>query len=270
MGYSKYRYLNTDVHVYEQTNEKVRLLQVSKPSVLSKIASNEGAILSIINCSYFTSGYVLGRSQGDMFNGTHDQEGFYDLVFLKNGSYKIGAFKSWDYCDANEVLAGFSVATILVENGSDCEKYSKAIVDKSKISSKNPQTAVAVTKKGKVILIVSEGRNSNDTGLTGYQVRDFIKSKYDIELLVQLDGGGSSEMIVDRTIKSYLSDGSERKMWNGLALLETEKKDDTGSDDTTDDCAKIIEQKNVEIIKLEAELDKAQAKLDEIEKILKR
>ena len=42
-----------------------------------------------------------------------------------------------------------------------------------------------------------------------------------------LDGGGSSEMIVNNVIVNYLSDGSERRMCNGLAFLKkVEKKMD--------------------------------------------
>ena len=233
--YKEERYLGTDVRVYEQTSERIRLLQLSKLNKLSAIRDEEGKKpKAIINCSYFTSSYVLGRNQGDMFNNTHDQKGFYDLVFLKDGSYKVGQFASWDWCDANEVLAGFSVATILVQNGVDCELWSEAIVGKSKITSKNPQTAVVVKKDGKVVFIVSEGRNSNDTGLTGNQLRDFAKARYDVELLVQLDGGGSSELIVDGKIKNYLSDGKERSMLNGLALIETENTAQNGSNQTTE------------------------------------
>lgn len=221
--YFKDRYKSTDIHIYEQTNETIRLLQADKKYQLSKFYSNEGKVKAIINCSYFSTEYVLGRNQGDLKNDTHDQEGFYDLVFLKDGTYRLGNFKSWDYTD---VLAGFSVATVLIKDGVNSERCSSAICNNTKISSRNPQTCVAVLKGNKVIFIVSEGRNSNDVGLTGYDVRNFVRENYpDVELLVQLDGGGSSEMIVDGEIKNYLSDGKERPMFNGLAFIKKKQED---------------------------------------------
>lgn len=225
---AKYRVHNTDVYIEEQGGNKLRLLQTSKLYKLSKIRSNEGTIKSIINCSYFNAsgGYVLGRNQGDMFNNTHDQSGFYDLVFLKDGTYKLGQFKSWDWCNHDEVLAGFSVAGVLMLSGADCELVSDAIVSLSKLTTKAPQTALAVLKTGEVLQIVSDGRTSANAGITGHQLRTFIKSKYDVDLLVLLDGGGSSEMIVDGVIVNKPSDGTERGMFNGFAFIECDEPED--------------------------------------------
>lgn len=223
--FNKYRYLNSDIFVTRKGGRKIRLLQVSKPTMLSKIASNEGNIASIINCSYFNddtgteNDYVLGRNQGDLYwDHTHDQEGFFDLVFMKDGTYHIGAFKSWDY-QTKDVLAGFSVGAILIENGADVEKYSSAIEKQSKITARNPQTAIAVLKDGDVLQIVVDGRTEENKGLTGRELRKFAKARFDIELLVLLDGGGSSEMIVNGEIVNQPSDKAERKMWNGLAFI---------------------------------------------------
>lgn len=220
--YKKFRYKNTDVHIYEQENEQLRLSQTGSGLYpLSEYFVPKSKINAIINCSYFTPQYVLGRNQGDERNDTHDQPGFYDLVFTNDGKYHIGEFKSWDY--TSNVIAGFSVATILIQNGKDEAYFSDAICNATKLSARNPQTAIAVRRSGKVIFLVSEGRNSNDTGLTGYDVRSFFKENYnDIELLCQLDGGGSSEMIVNKKIMNYLSDGKERAMLNGLALVTPE------------------------------------------------
>ena len=247
---AKYRYLNTDIFVEEQGRNKIRLLQTSRKYKLSKIRSNEGIIKSIINCSYFTESYVLGRNQGDMFNNTHDQAGFWDLVFMKDGSYVLGQFKSWDYCKADDVLAGFSVATVLMLGGADCEKISTAITTSAKVTSKAPQTALAVLKSGEVLQIVSDGRTTANAGLTGKQLRTFLKGKYDIDLLVQLDGGGSSEMVVDGEIVNKPSDGSERGMFNGIAFIEPDEQiDDEQEVQEVEQNVQKDEQKDVNTLK---------------------
>lgn len=222
-----YRYLNTDVHVYEQEDEEISLLQSDEKYPLSKFYSNDGEVIAIINCSYSTDDYVLGCNQGDLFNNTHDQQGFWDLKFTKDGKYHLGQFNSWDYKE--NVLAGLSVATVLIEDGKDVSKVSTAIETNSKLTSKNPQTAVAMLKDGKVLLIVADGRTTQNKGLTGYELRTFIKQNYDVELLCQLDGGGSSEMIVNGKIVNSPSDGKERPMFNGLALIK--KKEATEQED---------------------------------------
>lgn len=224
MAYNKFRFQNTDVHVYEQEeNEFPRLLQANKLYPLSEFYVEDGVVSVITNCSYFTTSYVLGRNQGDLYNNTHDQDGFYDLVLLKDGTYKLGQFKSWDYTE--NVLAGFSVATVLIQDGKDTDLVSEAIENVYKITNRNPQTAIAY-HNGKYMLIVSDGRSSNNVGLSGSELRDFIKTNYpNTELLCQLDGGGSSEMIVDGSIVNKPSDGVERKMFNGLAFIKDKQED---------------------------------------------
>ena len=219
--YKKYRYLSTTVNVTSKKGALIRLLQSTngKKYPLSQFICDEGKILCIINGSYFTGDYVLGRNQGDERNDTHDQPGFHDLVFTNDEKYHLGQFKSWEYTESK---CGLSVATVLIKDGLDTDLYSNAICDYEKLTLRNPQSAIAVLKDGEVLLITSKGRVASERGLSGFELRDFLKSKYDnIELLCQLDGGGSSEMIVNGEIVQVSSDGRERPMFNGLALIET-------------------------------------------------
>ena len=75
----KFRYLGTDVYVYEQEqNEQPRLLQHAKLNPLSFIRDEEGQLpKAIVNCSYFSRDYVIGRDQGDLRNDTYgDQDNY--------------------------------------------------------------------------------------------------------------------------------------------------------------------------------------------------
>lgn len=223
-----YRHLNTTINIYEQENESPQLLQANGKYKLSSFFSEDGRkVKAMINCSYFANDYVLGRNQGDMFDETYSDahnEKYCDIVFFKDGSYKYGKFNNWDYRGEN-VVAGFSAATFLIKDGKDTEEWSTPIVTRSKITTKNPQTAVAITQEGKILYIKTDGRTATEEGLNGYELREFLKGKYALEMLAQLDGGGSSEMIVDGKIIGGLSDGAERPMFNALALLEEAKKE---------------------------------------------
>lgn len=216
----KFRYLNTDVHVYEQEeNEKPRLLQHERIAPLSYIRDDNGKLpKAIINCSYFTPKFVVGRNQGDLRNDTVDN-GFCDLVFCKDGSYHFGHYKSWDY--QSNVVAGMSLATFLVKDGQPVQEVSSFADDK--LNARRPQTAIGILQDGTILLIVSEGDGNGDRGINGYELRTLIMREYPtIKFLGQCDGGGSSEMIVNGKIINRLSEGRERAMWNGFALIEKE------------------------------------------------
>lgn len=214
----KIREYNTDIYVEEQGTSKISLLQSPFRISLSKFISNEGEVRAITNCSYFTSSYVLGRNQGDLYNDAPDQD-FYSVVIRKDGSYACGKFMS--NVERDNTVAGFSPAIVLIQNGKDVELVSKALgsAASSRLTTKNPNTAFGIKKDGKAILIVNEGRSSNDSGLTGRELRTAIKRYYDLDLLVLLDGGGSTELIVDKKIVNTLSDGSQRPMFNGIAFI---------------------------------------------------
>ena len=212
-----YRYNNADVYVAEQENYKVGLGQVDKKQVLKDIYFYNNKPAVAINCSYFTNDYVVGRNQGDTYQGTPDKAGWC-LVHDDEG-WHCGQYKSWEYTE--NVDAGFSVATLLIKDGEDCELLSTDIISDaaSKLTTLNPQTAIAITNDDKAIFIVVDGRSSKSAGLTGYTLRDFVKEHYDnIKYLAQLDGGGSSEMVVDRNTVNKPSDGTGRSMWNALCF----------------------------------------------------
>ena len=225
MAHLKYRKNNTDINVYiKESKQKIRLLQSSKTYPLSKFYSEEGKVAAITNCSYFTSSYVNGRNQGDLKNDTYsDSENgkWCDLVFFKDGTWKAGKFNSWDYKD--NVVAGFSPVVMEYNNTT---YYSTLIKDyNSKLTVRAPQTAICIAANNDIALIVSDGRSSSNAGLTGQELFNFIDEifpKNQVKAL--LDGGGSSEMIVNGVIVNKPSDGRERKMLNALAFIEEKKQ----------------------------------------------
>ena len=213
----KYRYNNADIYVAEQENYDIGLGQVDKKQKLKDIYFKSYKPAVAINCSYFTNDYVVGRNQGDIYQGTPDKAGWC-LVHDDEG-WHCGQYKSWEYTE--NVDAGFSVATLLIKDGEDCELLSTDIISDAtaKLDTLNPQTAIAITDDDKAIFIVVDGRSSKSAGLTGYTLRDFVKEYYDnIKYLAQLDGGGSSEMVVDRNTINKPSDGTGRSMWNALVF----------------------------------------------------
>lgn len=223
MGYSEFKYENANLCIYEQeADEDPELLQSDALYPASAFYSNKGTVRAATNASYFTSKFVNGRNQGDMKNDTQvgndnlndDQlktsPAFWDLVFFKDGTYKVGAFRSWEY--QKDVVAGYSLGALLIKDGQDVELVSSSNDGMDKITASNYQSAICIAN-GKILLIKT-------TYITGPKLREFIKSKYsNVELLGLNDGGGSAEMIVNGEIKGALKEGKERPMYNVLALV---------------------------------------------------
>lgn len=82
-----------------------------------------------------------------------------------------------------------------------------------------PRTAMGVTAKGKVLLVVVDGRQDNSAGLTLEEL-SYLMIELGAVQAVALDGGGSSEMWVKGEIVNSLSEGKERPLGNGLVIIQ--------------------------------------------------
>jgi len=107
---------------------------------------------------------------------------------------------------------------VLVKNGEIKNTYVEEMLDVSSTSNQ-PRTAIGITADKKMVLFVCEGRNvtAGVAGLTTLDVANVMKALGCVEAL-NLDGGGSSGMLVNgkQTIKP--SGGSQRAVLTGVSL----------------------------------------------------
>ncbi|MFT8530991.1 MAG: phosphodiester glycosidase family protein [Bifidobacterium aquikefiri] len=108
----------------------------------------------------------------------------------------------------------------------------KANTDSAGVSTGNtdivPRTAIGTTEDGHLIMATFDGHqtNSNALGVTMAQVTSYMLSK-GVTNAVQLDGGGSTEMVARKTgnttvsVMNTPSDGQERPVTNGIFLYST-------------------------------------------------
>ena len=82
-----------------------------------------------------------------------------------------------------------------------------------------PRSAVGVTKWGDYILAVVDGRQSQSRGCTLTEWAEILLNKFGAVNAINLDGGGSSELIVKEKIVNSPSDGTERRIGSVLAIL---------------------------------------------------
>ena len=83
-----------------------------------------------------------------------------------------------------------------------------------------PRTAVGASKdKRWVYLLVADGKTSTSRGLTTTEVCDILKH-WGAADAIGLDGGGSSEIIVNNKVANRPSDGKERAVGNGWLVVD--------------------------------------------------
>lgn len=84
--------------------------------------------------------------------------------------------------------------------------------------SRAPRTAVGVTAEGEVLLVVADGRRERESvGLTLQELAEWMLDLGAVEAM-NLDGGGSSTMVVDGMLLNKPSDGKERAVASALLV----------------------------------------------------
>jgi exopolysaccharide biosynthesis protein len=89
--------------------------------------------------------------------------------------------------------------------------------DNSIINGRHPRTAVALTFDGDLLMIVVDGRSKRNSGMKLDEMADYLRV-LGARHAINLDGGGSSSMIVKGRVVNSPSDGSERRISNGILI----------------------------------------------------
>jgi len=197
---TEYREYDTSIYVAD--------VQVSSPEYLktalaqnaygrnvtektSEMAEDNNAILAI-NGDYYgaqESGYVIRN--GVIYRDTAS-DGQEDLVVYQDGS--LGIIQE-DEITAQELLDNgaqqvLSFGPALLENSTISVSQSDEV---GKAKASNPRTAIGMIDDLHYVFVVSDGRTSESTGLSLYQMAEFMQS-LGAETAYNLDGGGSSTM----------------------------------------------------------------------------
>ncbi len=198
---SEYRKYDTTIYVADVYLSKSEYLKTAlakntygknvtdKTSVTAK---NNSAILAI-NGDYYgarTKGYVI--RDGVLYRSQSAGSDQQDLVIWADGS--LGVIREGDIT-AEELLNEGALQVLsfgpgIVENGEITVSESSE-VDRAKTS--NPRTAIGIVGDLHYLFVVSDGRTSESTGLTLYQLAQFM-SELGATCAYNLDGGGSSTM----------------------------------------------------------------------------
>ena len=85
------------------------------------------------------------------------------------------------------------------------------------ICSRNPRTSIGLTADGRIVLVVVDGRQSSSVGMSLPELANFFQ-RLGVESAMNLDGGGSSAMVIRGQVVNHPSDGFERSVTNALLV----------------------------------------------------
>lgn len=158
----------------------------------SSMAQDVSAVLAI-NGDYYgarQSGIVIRN--GKLYRDTYSS-GDEILCLYKTGEMKVvkASEVSAEDLVSQGVWQAWSFGPGLTDNGQITVSQNEEV---GKAMASNPRTAIGMIDKGHYVFVVSDGRTSESTGLSLYQLAQVIQ-KLGATVSYNLDGGGSSTMV---------------------------------------------------------------------------
>ena len=162
----------------------------------SSIAEENNAVLAI-NGDYYgarQSGYVIrnGIVYRNKGNGSDV------MCIFANGTMEILNDKDYsaDELVSMGVWQAFSFGPALVENSSVSVNVNSEV---GQAMASNPRTAVGIIGTNHFVFVVSDGRTSESSGLSLYELATFMQD-LGVKTAYNLDGGGSSTMYYNSSV----------------------------------------------------------------------
>jgi exopolysaccharide biosynthesis protein len=229
-GYRKIRDYNSDIHIYETSSNEfvdVTLGKINQLEKLSTITEDDKNIVTKINCGFFNfdgSAEHLGLFVDEGKYYLSENNTFIDFIYYKDGHTEIKTLPTLSEVSYVQGNAYWAIGTSwsLIINGHinmiNAEKINHSL-------QRHPRTLIGQKRNGNFVLVVVQGRNSNNTGITAQESAELMMKLGCINA-VNLDGGASSEMIVNNQIMNNPTDGLERKIGSAIIVcLKPEIKD---------------------------------------------
>ncbi len=173
----------------------------------SSTAQANNAVLAV-NGDYYRvqeSGYVIRN--GVVYRGS--AKGADVLCVYANGTMEIvsdGDFTA-DELVSKGVWQAFTFGPSLVENSSVTVGVNDEV---GKAMASNPRTAIGMIDTNHFVFVVSDGRTSDSSGLSLYELAQFMKG-LGVKTAYNLDGGGSSTMYFNGNVINNPTSGRSIK-----------------------------------------------------------
>lgn len=189
-------------------------------SPLSRIVSHNG-VSAAINAGFFSvtkggKGYPIGALKvgGRDFGQLYDGRG--SLGWNDDDEALFGIASESDY-SVYEMSNVIQAGPLLLDEG--IPAYSDEDFNSAFVSARHPRSAVGLNNSGQWIFMIVDGRNGmHSSGATISELTEILRSQ-GVTHALNLDGGGSTEMIIDGRIYNSPSDGYERNISYALGAI---------------------------------------------------
>ncbi|MGL5206108.1 MAG: phosphodiester glycosidase family protein [Acidaminococcaceae bacterium] len=139
------------------------------------------------------------------------------LKTLKIGS-RMEVRQTLEQAEADKAKHVIGAGPLLVRNGKVSVSAQEEQFPADIAVGRAPRTAIGVKADGSILLVVAEGRSEDSAGLTLNELAAYMV-KLGAREAMNFDGGGSSEMVLNRKVMNNPSDGSERPVRAGLGVF---------------------------------------------------
>ncbi len=182
----------------------VRLLPTGPPVVAAGDGVDRDFQVDVAQCSET----YLTRSGGVVLSAAPGTDEAIELLALSPGA-PMRLHWTLGWANVFDAVGG---APLLLEDGALVGECNSAC-------GRQPRTGVGVTADGKILLVVVDGRQKKWS--LGPTAGEFAQIMLDLGAVTALnmDGGGSSTMVVDGEVVNRPSDGHERPISNALLVL---------------------------------------------------
>lgn len=240
MRYYTARYYESKCHILEVNPMENRVdVTIGRHGILERLSSMNGEPNeNEVTVAKMNGGFFCMNGSSEFIGSYVDNGIFYQGA---NATYPTAYFdKNYnmnvDYNPSLERHAWYQFNTFwaigvpwtLIVNGAI--NFSYSIKDLVKWyghpTVRAPRTLIGQKEDKTVVMVVVDGRTAYSRGVNIYQSAD-IMFRLGCKWAFNLDGGGSSEMIVNDNIVNHPSDGRERRI--GTAFVVYKNKDSAGS-----------------------------------------
>lgn len=178
-------------------------------------ASRVTAVEESGNTAIPRDGRVLsGAGAGAEWLRTHARPGIRLAVRLELNRTAPG-------CDALDIVGG---GPRLVRNG----KIAVGSEGFGHAAPRHPRTAVAVTKRGTILFVTVDGRQPSSIGMRLGELAGELLALGALDAM-NLDGGGSTTMVVRDRVRNSPSDGAERPVSDGILVFSIAGREQLGA-----------------------------------------
>ncbi|MEO0058628.1 MAG: hypothetical protein RLZZ312_275 [Bacteroidota bacterium] len=228
---------NQNISIIEVTKANLFKFQIAFNKKILKTTSNfaiENNAIAAINGNFFDTknggavdflkinGLVINQNQlTNEFRNFHQKA----AISINQGEISIVKYNHFDNWERN-----IDIKNIMVSGPHLIFNNNLEFIDESPFNkNRHPRSVLAITKANHVLMITVDGRHSNASGMSLFEVQKILKWLH-VKHAINLDGGGSTALFVaaklPNGIVNYPSDNKtwdhfgERKVANIIYLIE--------------------------------------------------